>query len=354
MSEPHPPPPSVSRLLPLTLATLGLVVSGVLEWVHVQTYLVPSGESFCRIDQTFDCGEVALSRLSVVLGVPTPVWGAAGFVAMMVAAWQRLRLLWPLAALSALVSIGLLLESVLHVGALCLLCEAVHALTLALAVIAWRSHRRHGRSAELGAWSWFSVLGVPAAMLLATATLVPPYWAPHAWQTAVPHATGTDDDGHPWVGAREPTLVVEEFVDYGCPHCAVATNITRRWLARHDDELRVVRRHQPRMRCTEINKGCIGMRAAHCAAAQGKFWEMDAWLFANMPGRDVDVLEGARALELDETSFVLCLSDPATFAWANAEAKAVRQLKIIETPTYRVEGETMHLRQLDALVSDRL
>ncbi len=352
MAEPSPPA-TVSRSLPLLLATLGLAVSGVLEWIHIKTYLLPSVDSFCSIDETFNCGQVALSRLSVVAGVPMPIWGAAGFLAMMVAAWKRLTLLWPLAAVSALISVGLLLESVLHVGAVCLMCEVVHLIAVVLAIVAWRSHRRHGSPAGPG--TWFSMLGVPVTLLLCTAFIVPRYWAPYTWQTEVPHAHGVTDEGLHWVGAENPSITVEEFVDYGCPHCAVATNITRRRLASHDDELRVVRRHQPRMRCTEINKGCIGVRSSYCAHKQGKYWEMDAWLFANMPGRgDVDVLEGAKALGLDEPSFVMCLQDPATFDWANKEAKAARLLKVIETPTYRVDGKKMMLKELDALLSERL
>lgn len=343
----------VPRLLPTLLAAAGLVISGVLEWVHVTTYLMPSVDSFCSVNQTFDCNQVALSRLSVLWGIPMPVWGVAGFVALLVAAWQRLRLLWPLAALATLASVGLLLEELLHVGAVCLMCEAVHLMALLLAVVAWRWHRKHGRPATPRAW--LGVGGVPAAVLLATALLVPPYWAPLTWQTHVPHPHGVDEDGHHWVGAEEPVVTIEEFVDYGCPHCAIATNHTRRRLAAHGDRLRVIRRHQPRMRCNERNQGCLTLRAAHCAAQQGSFWQMDAWLFAHPPGRgDLDVLEGARALALDEPSFVLCLQDPATYQWADDEARAARKLKIDVTPTYRVDGRTVMPKQLGALLDARL
>jgi uncharacterized membrane protein len=343
----------VPRLLPTLLAAAGLVVSGVLEWVHVTTYLMPSVDSFCSIDQTFDCNQVALSRLSVFLGIPMPVWGVAGMLALLLAAWHRLRLLWPLAVLATLASVGLLLEELLHVGAVCLMCEAVHLVALLLAVVAFRWHRKHGRPSTPSLW--FAVGGVPAAMLLATAFLVPPYWAPLTWQSRVPHPHGVDEDGHHWVGAESPVITIEEFVDYGCPHCAIATNQTRRRLAAHGDRLRVIRRHQPRMRCNERNKGCLTLRAAHCAAQQDAFWPMDAWLFAHAPGRgDVDVIEGARTLALDEPSFVLCLQDPATYAWADDEARAARKLKIDVTPTYRVDGRMVMMPALDALLDAAL
>ena len=191
--------------------------------------------------------------------------------------------------------------------------------------------------------------------LLATALLVPPYWAPLTWQDGVPHPHGTDAEGHRWVGAEAPAITVEEFVDYGCPHCAVATNLTRRRLAAHADALRVIRRHQPRMRCHEANRGCLTLRAVECAGQQGKFWEMDAWLFTHAPGKvEVDVVEGARALALDEPSFVSCLQDPATYEWADRESKTARKLKIDMTPTYRVDGRVVTPRELDAMLDERL
>jgi len=343
----------VPRLLPVVLAAAGLAVSGVLEQVHVKTYLVPSADSFCTIGQTFDCNEVALSRLSVVFGVPMPIWGAAGFLAMLLAAWHRLRLLWPLALLATLASVALLLEELLFVGAVCLLCEAVHVLALALAGVSFWWHRKHGERGNPS--TWLAVGGVPAAIVLGTLLFVPPYWAPLTWQGGVPHPHGEDEHGHRWVGAESPALTVEEFVDYGCPHCAVATNLTRRRLAAHGDRLRVIRRHQPRMRCNERNKGCLTLRAAHCAGQQGKFWEMDAWLFTHAPGEaEVDVIEGARTLALDEAMFVLCLTDPATYEWADDQSRAARKLKIDMTPTYRVDGRTVMPKELDALLDAKL
>lgn len=338
----------VPRLLPLLLAAAGLVVCGVLEWIHVKTYLLPSVDSFCSVNDSFDCGTVALSRMSVFAGVPMPVWGAAGFVAMLIAAWRRSWLLWPLAGFSAVASVALLLEELLHVGSVCLMCEAVHGLAVLLAIVAWRHHRkveRPGRRVVL------TTVALPAAMVVGTIAFVPPYWSPLTWQSGVPHPTGVTDDGLAWVGAEQPQLTIEEFVDYGCPHCAIATNRTRRRLAKDGDALRVIRRHQPRMRCNVRNHGCVTLRAAHCAGAQDKFWQMDAWLFAHAPGRgDVDVLKGARALELDEASFMLCLEDPKTYAWADREAAAARRLKITMTPTYRVDGRTVTQPELETLL----
>lgn len=55
-----------------------LLVSGVLQALHVRTYLDPGATSFCAVSGTLDCDAVTLSRFSVFLGVPLPAWGALG------------------------------------------------------------------------------------------------------------------------------------------------------------------------------------------------------------------------------------------------------------------------------------
>ena len=39
-----------------------IVASGVLQVLHVRTYLDPAATSFCTVGETFDCNAVTLSR----------------------------------------------------------------------------------------------------------------------------------------------------------------------------------------------------------------------------------------------------------------------------------------------------
>lgn len=331
------------RILAIVLAAAGFVVSGVLEYVHAKTYLLPHADSFCSIDATLDCSAVALSRFSVLGGIPMPIWGAAGFVAMFAAIRRRSALVLPLTGFASLASIALLVESVAYVGSVCLLCEAVHVLSLLLFGVAlwqrkaWRT--KPDREALIGIGAF------PASLLLIALLLAPRYWEPLTWQTQVPHDTGVTADGHPWVGAAEPVVTVQEWVDYGCPHCAMASNRMRMRLVHDGDEIRVIRRHEPRMRCTKINKGCVPLRSALCAQAQGKFWEMDSWLFVHAPGnRSLDTTVGARALDLDVEAFERCLVSDATWASAKAISLEARAMKIRMTPTYLVDGEKLNTK----------
>src|SRR5688500_12236006 len=98
-------PPPFARRTATALAMLGLVVCGVLQVLHVRTYLVPSASSFCAIGETLDCNAVTLSRFSVLLGVPLPVWGALGFYALSLVAWRGVKLLLPMSAFAAAASL---------------------------------------------------------------------------------------------------------------------------------------------------------------------------------------------------------------------------------------------------------
>ena len=92
----------------VVLAALGLALSLALELLHVRAYLQPSASSFCAVGERLDCTSVALSRYSVLLGVPVPLWGALGFVAILVAAVRRSRWLLPLTGAAAVASLVLL------------------------------------------------------------------------------------------------------------------------------------------------------------------------------------------------------------------------------------------------------
>jgi uncharacterized membrane protein len=344
---------NTGRLPATVLAVAGLILSAVLEYVHVQTYLDVTADSFCTVGSGLDCHSVALSRFSVLLGVPLPLWGIVGFVAMATAAWRRSVLLLPLAAFATLASIALLVEEVVHVGAVCLLCEGVHLVCLALLVIAWRMPNK----APIDRDDAVGILVIPAAIWLGARILIPPYWVFVLWTSGPPVPTGVTEDGHPWIGSEDPDVTVHEFVDYACPHCAVASNRSRMAVVQHDN-LRVVRRQQPRMRCAaEIPSSCLYVRAAACAQQQGKFWEMDSWLFAHAAGKALlDVMPATKDVGLDDVAFSRCLTAPETYEAAEALSKPSRKMRIIDTPTYMIDGQGDKLtpKQLQAILDERL
>jgi uncharacterized membrane protein len=333
------------------LAAAGILASLVLEVVHVRAYLDPTVSSFCAVGEGFDCDTVALSRYSVILGVPLPLWGVAGFTGMLAAAVRGSRLLLPLAGFATLASIALFVEELVDIHSICWLCSIVHLAAIALLVVAWRGRKQLSSPPTR---QMALELGLPAAILLGSSLVVPPYWSLVSWKSGVRYAHGVDEEGRPWIGAENPTITVIEYVDYGCPHCAVATSKMRMLMADHADDIRLVRHHQPRMRC-KLGLQCQYARAAICAGQQDKFWQMDDWLFRHAPGHEsVDLAQAATDIGLDHAALMACIDLPETYAAADRDAKAARKAKVNETPAYAIEGEKLLPGEAHARIRERL
>lgn len=339
------------------LALVGIALCIVLQITHWQLFHHSGGGRYCSVGETFDCRTVGLSRFAVVLGVPLPLWGLAAFVTVALAAARHSGWTGPLAFTGAALSLALLVEEVVNIGAICLLCEGVHVLFIAIAVIAWLAGRREPSPPRARRDAIVFAPGL--ALLVLAALALPPYWAASRWLhegATLPH--GEDAQGHPWIGAQTPTVVLEEWVDYRCPHCAVASRRSASWVSAEPERLRLVRRHQPGLRCAPLAASetlCLSVRAAICAGKQGKFWEMDAWLFSTpRPRALTDLAPATRDLSLDTTAFDACLRDPATYAVAAAEFDAAASEGIRNTPSYRVDGTSVPRAELDATIRARL
>lgn len=340
----------------LGLSIVGALVCVALEVVHVRAYLAPSLGSFCAFGSRLDCTSVALSRYAVWLGIPLPVWGLAGFLSLGLAAQRRSGWLVPLAALAALAGVALTALGLFVLGVLCPLCEVVHALCLAILAAAWRGRKglsplswsRPRVPAEEGARVLLPSLGG----LLAALAFVPPYWSISAWKGELPLSHGKTAEGYPWVGAEQPRLVLEQFVDYSCPHCKAASAQTALRLAAHPDSLRIVRRFFPRLMCSPPEEPrCLAVRIALCADEQDRFWQADRWLFENVEGGvDPSPADVAEAIGLDPSRLAECVARPATFARAVAEWRAAKKQHIPGTPYYRVDGRSISSAEALALI----
>lgn len=291
-----------------------------------------------------------MSKYAVLFGVPLPIWGLVGFVTLGVCAWRRSRWLVPLAGLGALAGLVLTGVSVWGVGAWCLACELVHALNLGIFGLAWRARAELDGplSMQDGAFVAAPALG----LLVATRLFLPPYWALLGDASALPLAHGRTEQGDPWIGAAQPQLVLQEFVDYTCPHCKVAAEHSLRRLAAHPSALRIVRRHHPRMPCQPRHETrCLPLRIAFCADQQDRFWQTDRWLFQHSQGGDVpDVERAASELGLDRERLTACVASDATFERAVAEWKRAKKARLPGTPYYATDDHLVTAAAASALI----
>jgi uncharacterized membrane protein len=335
-------PPGVlalrSRRWVLGLASFGVLLSLMLELIHRRAFLEPDENSFCSFGARVDCSSVALSSHSVLFGVPVALWGCAGFLALLLAAWQGSRWLLPLAGLAALSGVAFTALSAFVIGAWCLPCELAHTLSVAIALLAWRAR---------GELDWGSraasvkVLTPPLGLLLAAGFLLPRYWSGFGWQNELPFHQGRTLEGYAWIGAEQPRLTLEEFVDYSCPHCKAASARSLMLLTQHRDSLRIVRRFYPRTMCEPRSETrCLATRIAFCADEQGRFWRADRWLFEHAAGGHQPGLgEASFDLGLDRAQLAACVARDATFERAVAEWRRAKKLHLPGTPYYANGGQ---------------
>src|SRR6187551_2002008 len=162
------------RLL-LVLSSLGFLLSLGLEYIHWATYLRPTSDSFCSLGQALDCAAVAASKYSVAFGLPWAVWGALGFLAIMIAVIRRSVWLLPLSLLGGLASVVLLALSLFAVHSVCVLCEIAHLLSWLICGLAFKQARHLS-----GTWRDTSTLlditVAPAGLAVALLVFLPRYW----------------------------------------------------------------------------------------------------------------------------------------------------------------------------------
>jgi protein-disulfide isomerase len=93
------------------------------------------------------------------------------------------------------------------------------------------------------------------------------------------------------------------------------------------------------------------VRVAYCAELEGKFWQMDRWLFEHGAGKnEVDLADAAEDVGLDEAALTACMKRPDLQKRADTEARAATKLRIIETPTYRVGTKRLSPKEVDVLL----
>jgi protein-disulfide isomerase len=374
-AAPSPPPARGAFAGALILGLAGLVLSVLLARLHARAHA--GFASFCAVNDAVNCDRVALSRFSVLFGLPVAAWGAFGYgLASALAAWglakQPSRGRWPsgllflVAAAAVAASLALALVSKLAIGAWCLLCAATWAIAVALLVAAWQACRPPGVPAAIRAdlalvrespRGALALAGAVAAAVAVTAALYPRYWdRPHgaglpAQPAPAPAGPGAGTGGGP-AGAAAPAAtvnvpegVVIEYSDYECPYCARAHEETRAILSSRPD-ITLVRRHfpldgscNPSVARTIHPSACALARAAICAEEQGRFAEMDDALFRNQRERLPPAVLAER-IGLDLARFGACVGSRDTERRLAADVAAGLRDGVRATPTYLV-GRTL-------------
>jgi protein-disulfide isomerase len=358
----------------LVLALAGLALAIELTRIHLRLQADPTHRSFCNLRASVNCDDVAKSSYAMLLGLPLSVWGIFGYVASLVTSVWGLRsrslapvcVLWVLGAICVLGALALAAISAFVLRTLCLLCLASWVIDIGLfvaAVVLAKGHRPNVVLLELVEWlrenlrnvAALAVVGAVALGLTYRAYLHPGEALSSTVRAASPSGTTAlsrdplaervDETGQPYLGAQQPKLVITEFSDYQCPHCARAHEQLRQLVAVYPEAIRIVHRHfpldndcNPSIQRPFHLHACYYARLAVCAASTGKFWQGNEYLFAH--GRDeasVAVESFARAIEIPIDDLRNCLAARAD-RLLKLDIEAGLKLDIDGTPTFVIGG----------------
>lgn len=151
--------------------------------------------------------------------------------------------------------------------------------------------------------------------------------------------------GDPRLGNAFARIGIVEFSDYQCSFCRLFhQNQFRQIKAEYIDAGLVQFIHKDLPLRTH-REAVPAARAAHCAGAQGRFWDMHDALFAHQERLGHGLYpELARQLRLDETNFKNCFEGQAYMRSIGQDAELARRLGLPGTPSFligTIEGDVL-------------
>lgn len=160
----------------------------------------------------------------------------------------------------------------------------------------------------------------------------------------------------PAKGPADAPVTLVLFSDFQCPYCSQTGRVLDEILKTYGPKVRLVFRDYPLPSHPLALKAA---EAAHCAEAQGKFWEFHDHLFANQAKlAPADLKAAARTLGLDGAKFDACLDGGSMTAIVTGNAKSGEDLGVAATPTLFVNGRLIpgvpELTDLKGLIDNEL
>ncbi len=351
------------------IALGGVADSLYLAISHYRVYMDIGYSSFCAISRSLNCDTVSQSLYAILWWLPVPVWGVVGylfFLLLLSLAWgkaaQRIRV-WPLLFLVALAfslySVYLALISTFYIHSYCIMCVVNYGINFMLLYFAWLIRKRFqgpglidGIKQDVRFFWTEKKRSIPLASGLAVFLAVVIVFYPRYWKAPPPLVsshipTGVTAEGHPWIGAINPEIVITEFTDYQCFQCNKVHYYLRRIIAQKPDKLRLVHRHFPMdHRMNPLVKKPYHMRAgplallAIFAAEKDRFWQMNDYLFVVARGAAAIHMEDvARTVGLEAEALKQALVDPQIRKKLSKDITEGIQMGIEGTPGFIIDGQ---------------
>ena len=306
----------------VALTALGLAASAAL----LVDYLRPM-PLFCS--ESGGCAQLRASQYSHILGLPTPVFGVAGYSALAVFTLLRgdtARFLHLVTATFGALAAAYFLFLQVSLQTFCAYCMTVDVTSIVLLSLVLMRVRTEadGPSAK----------GTLAIGAMFTAAIGVPFLSNALVKTHVPEVIAQEMAKTP---AGQVTIV--DFVDFECPFCRQTAVDFDPVLAKYPGRYRLVRKQMPLTRMHP--HAATAARAACCGETFGKGDEMAAKLFSSPVDQldDEGCAKIASGLGIDEAAFKACMIDPRTQSKIDADAAEFKAAQGHALPTIWIGGE---------------
>ncbi len=147
--------------------------------------------------------------------------------------------------------------------------------------------------------------------------------------------------GSPAKGPENAPVTIVVWSDFECPHCRMTLPLIEKVFEEKAPLIRLVHKFYPLPSHPHADAAA---RAAVAAQNQGKYWEMEALLFANQLALEgTDLLRYAREIGLDIERFTADMEAPETIEHVARDKAAGQQAGLNGTPFIVVNGRVFDL-----------
>lgn len=370
MTKPVTPLPYKTYYIPFfLLTTVGVVDMIYLTTSHYRNYTDITYASFCAISQAINCDTVAQSPWAIIGGLPVALWGLFGYFLFLIlllplarnkqTIFPLWRLLFSLGCLYSLLSLFFAYISATKIHSFCILCIAAYGINFALLFQSWLICRRFkifpffssfnkGIYLVVSNKKIYSPIIILTALFFLVQIFFPHYWELEQAEFSVNIATGVTKDGHPWIGAQDPILTIEEFSDYQCFQCFKMQFTLRKLIKENPEKIRLIHRHYPMDHefnpivvptPFHVGSGKMALLAIY-ATTQGKFWEMNDALFQmGRTKKPFNTKYLAEKTKIPARELTLALSHPDIKKRLNYDILTGMKKRITATPSFLINGK---------------
>jgi protein-disulfide isomerase len=136
-------------------------------------------------------------------------------------------------------------------------------------------------------------------------------------------------------GGRDAAVLVVEYADYECPYCQQAQPALDKLEGEYKGKLALAYKDTPLPMHPHAQKAA---EAAHCAGAQGKYWEYHDLLYKSQKLEIPQLKEQARELKIDGAAFDKCLDSGEQSGLVKVQLGEAQALGLQGTPSFFING----------------